>query len=92
MDSEDAAYIQEWLMHQSFAASSLFVGIDIDEMQGQGSIDLIFSLIPGQIGVYNSAPVMQYGMHVSHLSWKPDLDELNIEASGLAEEGFKVYS
>lgn len=35
---------------------------------------------------------MQYGMHASHLSWKPDLDELNIEASGLAEEGFKVYS
>ena len=28
-------------------------------------------------------------MHVPHLSWQPDLDELNIEASGLAEEGFK---
>lgn len=35
---------------------------------------------------------MQYGMHVPHLSWKPDSDELNIEASGWAEEGFKVYS
>lgn len=62
-------------------------------LQGQGSIDLIFRLIPGHLGVNsNSAPVMQYGMHVSHLSWKPDLDELNIEASGLAEEGFKDYS
>lgn len=58
-------------------------------LQGQGSIDLIFRLIPGQIGVYNSARVMQYGMHASHLSWKPDLDELNIEASGLAEEGLR---
>lgn len=56
------------------------------------SIDLIFKPISGQIGVYNSAPIIQYGMHVPHLSWKPDLDELNIEASGLAEEGFKVYS
>lgn len=56
------------------------------------SIDLIFQPISGQIGVYNSALLMQYGMHVSHLSWKPDLDELYIEASGFAEEGFKVYS
>lgn len=44
------------------------------------------------MGVYNCALVMQYGMHVPHLSWKPDLDELNIVTSGLAEEGFKVYS
>lgn len=32
---------------------------------------------------------MQYGMHVPHLSWKPDLDELSIVTSGSAEEGFK---
>lgn len=57
-----------------------------------GSIDLILNPISGQIGVYNCALVMQYGMHVPHLSWKPDLDELNIVTSGLAEEGLKVYS
>lgn len=36
---------------------------------GLQSIDLIFQPISGQKGVYNSAPVMQYGMHVPHLSW-----------------------
>lgn len=44
------------------------------------------------MGVYHCALVMQYGMHVPHLSWKPDLDELNIVTSGSAQEVFKVYS
>lgn len=32
LDSEDAASIPEWVMHQSSAASSLLEGNDIDEI------------------------------------------------------------
>lgn len=51
----------------SFIASSLFE--DIDDLSLSAIYWSDLQPISGQIGIYNSALVMQYEMHVPHLSW-----------------------